>query len=43
MSNDKTVAMFPGEDGHRRGTENSDKRRCMGLSLIHISEPTRPY
>ena len=35
MSNDKTVAMFPGEDGHRRGTENSDKRRCMGCMELY--------
>lgn len=35
MSNDKTVAMFPGEDGHRRSTENSDKRRCMGCMELY--------
>lgn len=35
MSNDKTVAMFPGEDGHRRGTENFDKRRCMGCMELY--------
>lgn len=35
MSNDKTVAMFPGEDGHKRGTENSDKRRCMGCMELY--------
>lgn len=35
MSNDKTVAMFPGEDGHKRDTENSDKRRCMGCMELY--------
>ena len=35
MSNDKTVAMFPGEDGHKRGTENFDKRRCMGCMELY--------
>lgn len=35
MSNDKTVAMFPGDDGHRRGSDNSDKRRCMGCMELY--------
>ena len=35
MSNDKTVVMFPGEDGHKRSTENSDKRRCMGCMELY--------
>lgn len=35
MSNDKTVAMFPGDDGHKRGSDNSDKRRCMGCMELY--------